>query len=157
MVKDPSDNQQPGISLHSLAGTLACMIWKGTPYYTNIDYDNTKKDPADGLPDEKVVSIVQLPVYSIDKPRTESLLILRALSNTKDGKMKKRKLIEYLENQGVIDSELSAAAKHSKLKVLLAPMSIGSLDNPLVEIEYKGRQSNVILTSQGESTLKIFG
>jgi Family of unknown function (DUF6293) len=133
------------------------MIWKGTPYYTNIDYDNTKKDPSDGLPDEKIISIVQLPVYSIDKPRPESLLILRALSNIKGGKMKKRKLIEYLENQGVIDSELSSAAKHSKLKVLLASMTVGSLDNPLVEVEYRGRQSNVILTSQGESTLKIFG
>ncbi len=33
----------------------------------------------------------------------------------------------------------------------------GGLDNPLVEVEYKGRQSNVILTTQGESTLKIFG
>ena len=89
--------------------------------YTHIDYDNTKKDPSDGLPDERIVSISQLPVYSIDRPRTESLLILSALSNIKDGKMKKRKLIEYLENQGIIDSELSAAAKHSKLKVLLTP------------------------------------
>jgi hypothetical protein len=150
-------NVSTGSKIASIAGTLACMIWKGTPYYAHVDYDITKKDPVDGLPDEKIMSIAQLPVYSIDKPRTESLLILRALSTIKDGKMKKRKLIEYLENQGVIDSELSAAAKHSKLKVLLAPMIVGSLDNPLVEVEYRGRQSNVILTSQGESTLKIFG
>lgn len=27
----------------------------------------------------------------------------------------------------------------------------------LVEVEYRGKQSNVILTTQGESTLKIFG
>ena len=47
------------------------------------------------------------------------------------------------------------ATKHSKLKVLLAPMTVGNLDNPLLEVEYKGRQSNVILTSQGESTLKF--
>jgi hypothetical protein len=33
----------------------------------------------------------------------------------------------------------------------------GGLDNPLVEVEYKCRQSNVVLTTQGESTLKIFG
>ena len=125
--------------------------------YVVIDYDNTKKDSSDGLPDEKILSITQLPVYSIDKPRNESLLILRALSYIKGSKMKKRKLIEYLEDQGIIDSELSAAAKHSKLKVLLTPMTLGSLDNPLVEVEYRGRQSNVILTSQGESTLKIFG
>ena len=53
-------------------------------------------------------------------------------------------------------ANLSAAAKHSKLKVLLAPMTVGSLDNPLVEVEYKGRQSNVILTSQGESYIEDF-
>ena len=98
-----SSNRQQFVA--QLSGTLACMIWKGTPYYTHIDYDNIMKDPLDGLPDEKIASIVQLPVYSINKPRTESLLILRALSNIKDGKMKKRKLIEYLENQGIIDSE----------------------------------------------------
>jgi len=86
-------------------------IWKGTPHYTHLDYDNTKKDPSDGLPDVDITSISQLPVYSIDKPRTESLLILRALNNIKGGKMV-RKLIEHLENQGVIDSEQSAAATH---------------------------------------------
>jgi hypothetical protein len=150
-------NVSTGSKIASTAGTLACMIWKGTPYYTHIDYENIKKDLSDGLPDERIISISQLPVYSIDKPRVESLLILRALNNIKGGKMKKRKLIEYLENQDLIDSGLSAAAKHSKLKVLLAPMTVGSLDNPLVEVEYKGRQSNIILTSQGESTLKIFG
>ncbi|MFZ0893597.1 MAG: hypothetical protein WAZ77_03750 [Candidatus Nitrosopolaris sp.] len=37
-------------------------------------------------------------------------------------------------------------------------MSIaGGLDNPLVEVEYMGRRSNFILTTQGEGTLKIFG
>jgi hypothetical protein len=150
-------NISTGTKIASIAGTLACMIWKGTPYYAHIDYDNIKKDPSDGLPDEKIISIAQLPVYSVDKPRTESLLILRELSNIKGGKMKKRKLIENLENQGIIDSELSTAAKHSKLKVLLAPLTVGGIDDPLVEVEYRGRQSNVILTSQGESTLKIFG
>jgi hypothetical protein len=40
----------------------------------------------------------------------------------------------------------------------LNPISIaGGLANPLVEVEYKGRQRNVIHTTQEESTLKIFG
>jgi hypothetical protein len=57
-----------------------------------------------------------------------------------------------------IDKDLSIAAKHSKLKGLLNPISIaGGLDNPLVEVEYTGKQSNVMLTTQGESTSKIFG
>ena len=46
-------NVSTGSKVSSIAGTLACMIWKGTPYYAHIDYDN-KKDPADGLPDENV-------------------------------------------------------------------------------------------------------
>jgi len=52
---------------------------------------------------------------------------------------------------------LSIGAKHSKLKGLLNSISIADSDNPLAEVEYKGKQSNVILTTQGESTLKIFG
>jgi hypothetical protein len=72
--------------------------------------------------------------------------------------MKKNKLLEQLEEAGPVDKNLSGAAKHSRLKGLLNPISIaGGLDNPLVEVEYKGRQSNVILTKQGESTMKIFG
>jgi hypothetical protein len=141
----------------SIAGTLACMIWKGTPYYAHIDYSD-KKDTNDGLPEENVTSLVELPVYSINRPKPESLFVLKVLSEVKERKMKKSKLIEQLEEEGLIDKDLSIAAKHSKLKGLLNPISIaGGLDNPLVEVEYRGRQSNIILTTQGKSTLKIFG
>jgi hypothetical protein len=55
----------------------------------------------------------------------------------------------------LIDNNLSIAAKHSKLKGLLNPVSIsGGSDNPLVELEYKGRQSNVIMTTQGRKHLE---
>jgi hypothetical protein len=98
-------------------------------------------------------------VYSINKPKDESLAILKILSDVKGSqKMKKNRLLEQLEEIGLVDKNLSGAAKHSKLKGLLNPISVaGGLENPLVEVEYKGRQSNVILTTQGESTLKIFG
>jgi hypothetical protein len=125
--------------------------------YAHIDYSD-KKDPDDGLPDENVISLVELPVYSINRPRPDSLFVLKLLSEVKGAKLKKSKLIEQIEEEGLIDKDLSIAAKHSKLKGLLNPISIaGGIDNPLVEVEYRGRQSNVILTSQGESTLKIFG
>jgi len=135
------------------------MIWKGTPYYAQIEY-NDKTDPEDGLPDEDVNAIDEIPVYSINKPKDESLAVLRILSNVKGSQkmMKKNRLLEQLEEAGLVDKNLSGAAKHSRLKGLLNPISIaGGLDNPLVEVEYKGRQSNVILTKQGESTMKIFG
>src|SRR6187200_3772649 len=109
-------------------------------------------------PDENVTSLVELPVYSINRPKPESLFVLKVLTEVKGGKLKKSKLIERLEEAGLIDKDLSIAAKHSKLKGLLNSISIaGGLDNPLVEVEYRGKQSNVILTTQGESTLKIFG
>ena len=125
----------------------------------DIEY-NDKTDPEDDLPDEDVNAIDEIPVYSINKPRDESLAILKILSKAKGPQkmMKKNRLLEQLEEVGLVDKNLSGAAKHSRLKGLLNPISIaGGLDNPLVEVEYKGRQSNVILTTQGESTLKIFG
>jgi hypothetical protein len=150
-------NVSTGSKVSSIAGTLACMIWRGTPYYAHIDYTN-EKDPDDGLPDENITSLAQLPVYSINKPKSESLFVLKMLSEVKGRKLKKSKLIEQLEEAGLIDKDLTIAAKHSKLKGLLNPISIaGGLDNPLVDVEYRGRQSNVMLTTQGESTLKIFG
>jgi CRISPR locus-related DNA-binding protein len=150
-------NLSTGSQIMSIAGMIACMIWGGTPYYAHIDYDNIKKDPADGLPEVKVDAIDELPVYSLSRPRLESLALLQILSKA-GGNIKKSKLIEKLEEINLIDKKQSVAAKHSRLKALLHPITVGSgIDNPLVEVEYRGKQSNVILTAQGESTLKIFG
>jgi hypothetical protein len=56
--------------------------------------------------------------------------------------MKKAKLIEQLEEIKLIDKEHSIGAKHSRLKELLHPITLGSgIDNPLVEVEYRGKQS----------------
>lgn len=70
--------------------------------------------------------------------------------------MKKSRLIEQLEDANLIDKEQSVAAKHNRLKGLLPPITVGGIDNPLVEVEYKGKKSNASLTTQGESSLKIF-
>jgi uncharacterized protein DUF6293 len=89
------------------------------------------------------------------------LAVLKILDSVKEENkpkmMKKGKLIEELEEVDLIDKNASIGAKHSKLKGLINSISIAGSDNPLVEVEYKGKQSNVILTTQGESTLKIFG
>jgi hypothetical protein len=50
------------------------MIWKGTPYYAHIGY-NDKKDPVNDLPDEDVTAIDEIPVYSINKPKAASLVV----------------------------------------------------------------------------------
>ena len=71
--------------------------------------------------------------------------------------MKKVRLIQELEEVGIFDKNASIGAKHSRLIGLLNSISIAGSDNPLVEVEYKGKQSNVILATQGKGTLKIFG
>ncbi len=67
-----------GNKVLSIVGTLACMIWKRTPYYAHIDY-NDKRDPADDLPDEDVTAIDEIPVYSINKSKADSLVVLKIL------------------------------------------------------------------------------
>lgn len=105
-------NVSTGNKVSSVAGTMACMIWKGTPYYAHMEY-NGKKDPIDGLPDEDVTTIDEIPVYSINKPKPESLAILKILENAKEGRpkmMKKSRLIEDLEEAGLIDKNASIGA-----------------------------------------------
>ena len=122
---------------------------------------NDKTDPEDSLPDENVNVIDEISVNSINKPKDESLAVLKILSNVKGSqKMMKEKQTSRTTRRSRTGRQkpIRRAAKHSRLKGLLNPISIaGGLDNPLVEVEYKGRQSNVILTTQGEGTLNIFG
>jgi len=79
---------------------------KGNPYYAHIEY-NDKKDPADGLPDEDVTAIEEIPVCSINKPKQESLSVLKILVTAKEGgrpkMMKKGRLIQELEEAGLND------------------------------------------------------
>lgn len=49
--------------------------------------------------------------------------------------MKKGRLIEELEEIGIIDKNASIGAKHSQLKGLLNSISIAGSDNPLVEVK----------------------
>jgi hypothetical protein len=58
-----------------------------------------------GLPDEDVTAIDEIPAYSINRPKPESLVVLKILDNMKEGKgrpkmMKKGRLIEELEKTG---------------------------------------------------------
>jgi hypothetical protein len=60
---------------------------KGYPYYAQIEY-NDKMDPADGLPDEDVTAIEEILVYSINKPKPESLAVLKIIERRVNGKQK---------------------------------------------------------------------
>ena len=100
-----------------------------------------------------------LPVYDINKPKRESLQVLDIL-NKAGGRMRKAQLISELERAGVIrlkDESIvkfTKAAKHSQLRVILDPME---LEWNYVKVESNGRRSEVSLTEQGITALRIFG
>ena len=138
-------NVSTGSKVSSIAGTLACMIWKGTPYYAHMEY-NDKKDPTDGLPDEDVTAINEIPVYSINKPKPESLAVLKILDSMKEGRpkmMKKGRLIEELEEAEEIDGYKSCpipkllacflSGLPQVLKIQSHPHRAGPLDFVLVQ------------------------
>ena len=88
---------------------------------TNLAHNvrSSLQDPADGLPDEDITAIDEIPVYSINKPKSESLAVLKILDIQKEEQrkiMKKNRLIERLEEEGIIVKNLSIGAKHSRLK-----------------------------------------
>ena len=150
-------NVSTGTKITAIAGMLACMLWEGTPYYSRVAYPKRKK--PEPPPSEIVDDPQLLPVYDITKPRTEHLIILGMLKSH-GGKMRKGRLIELLENRRTIGpkvevgGEFTEAAKHSQLRSMLEPML---KEWKFVKVEASGRRSEVMITDQGETALRIFG
>ena len=74
----------------------------------------TRQDPQeDGLPDEDANGIDEIPVYSINKPKDETLAVLKILNNVKGPQkvVKKNRLLEKLEEVGLVDKNLSGAGQ----------------------------------------------
>jgi hypothetical protein len=150
-------NVSTGTKITSIAGMLSCMLWDASPYYANLDY--LARENKITIPSEHIAEIESLPVYDINKPKFEVMLVLDLLKSA-DGKMKKSHLISKLEEKGIIrlkdetKKELTKSAKHSQLKAILDPMES---DWNYIRVEASGRRSEVFLTEQGRNALKIFG
>lgn len=149
-------NVSTGTKITAIAGMLSCMLWNAKPYYAPVSYAGRKRTVEIS---EHVSDPVPFPAYSIHKPKPESMLILDLLRRH-GGTMEKRRIIKELEGAGIIkkamdgEDELSASAKHSKLRSLLDPMI---RDWGLVSVHGSGRKSEVSIEEQGETALKIFG
>jgi CRISPR locus-related DNA-binding protein len=150
-------NVSTGTKITAIAGILSCMLWGATPYYARVSYPEPK---ITDLPrTEHVQEPDVLPVYKINKPRREFLLILSFLKDA-GGRLRKVHLIKKLEAVGIIGlrdetkTEFSQSAKHSQLRAILDPME---KEWGFVIVEARGRRSEVSLTEQGQTALKIFG
>ena len=149
-------NVSTGTKITAIAGMLSCMLWNAQPYYAPISYEERVRTVSTS---EHVSNPETLPAYNINKPRPEFMLILDLLLRN-GGTMKKYQMIKELEKAGVIKKaeeskgELSAPAKHSKLRSLLDPMV---REWNLVSIKASGRRSEVSIEPQGKTALRIFG
>jgi predicted transcriptional regulator len=150
-------NVSTGTKITSIAGMLSCMLWNAFPYYAHVSYPSTKEIVVP--PTEHVEEPDLLPVYDVKKPKNEHLIILSILK-ANDGKMRKARLIRDLENKGIIrlkdetKTEFTKAAKHSQLRAILDPLE---KEWGCVRVETSGRRSEVSITGQGETALRIFG
>jgi len=149
-------NVSSGTKITAIAGMLSSMLWGATPYYAPVHYPPSEKID---MPTEQVLDPDILPTYEIRKPSKDEMSVLSLLKEA-GGKMRKSKLIAKLEDEKIIRirdenvRELTDAAKHSQLRAMLDPME---KDWNFIEVESSGSRSEVILTEQGDTALKIFG
>ena len=149
-------NVSTGTKITAIAGMLSCMMWNARPYYVSVSYP--KKETKD-IPTEHILNTSVFPTYEINKPKPTFMQILHLLQSHGNS-MKKFALIDELEAMGKIRSksdsgrELDAHAKHSQLRALLDPME---KDWNLITIKASGSRSEVSITEQGETALRVFG
>jgi hypothetical protein len=147
-------NVSTGSKIISIAGMISCMLWNGSPYYTKLDYDDGGASVSTDK--RKVMQTEFLPVYQIAMPSPELLVVLSIVHKSND-RITKKALIEELQGEKMIPvypPSQPRSAPHSRLRALLDP-----LENhwKFIEVKSRGRKSEVSLTEQGKSALKIFG
>jgi Family of unknown function (DUF6293) len=150
-------NVSTGTKITAIAGTLACMLWKGEPYYAQVS-----KAWYSGLtprvrPVNDIVSRVDpVAVYELRSPSPDLVQVLEALRR-RGGELRKRELIRELGLDRPTESTgrlLSPQAQHSRLRSRLEPLE-GRWG--FVSTDFRGARGRVRLTDQGRLALALFG
>lgn len=147
-------NVSTGSKIVSIAGMIACMLWKGTPYYAKLNYEDGGSSVS--IEKRKVKETEFLPVYQINMPTPESLRVL-SIIYARNGNISKKELIKELQELRIIPEYAPSqprSAPHSRLRAILDPLE---KHWNFVEVNARGRKSEVSLTDQGTSALRIFG
>lgn len=88
------------IKIISIAGMIVCMLWKGTPYYAKLNYEDG--GPSVSTERRKVMETEFLPVYQINMPVPESLQVLSTIKEKNKVRISKKDLIEKLQDLKII-------------------------------------------------------
>jgi hypothetical protein len=108
------------IKIISIAGMIACMLWKGTPYYAKLNYEDGGSSVSTQR--RKVMKTEFLPVYQINMPTPGSLQVLSIIKEKNKGKISKKELIgepQDLEIIPVYPPSHSRSAPYSRLRAIL--------------------------------------
>jgi hypothetical protein len=149
-------NVSTGTKITAIAGTLACMLWRGEPYYVQVSrawYSGLtpKVRPVNDV----VRSVDPVSVYELRAPTTELVEVLEALDRA-GGTLRKRDLIRALGLDRPADGGRapSAQAQHSRLRLRLGPLETKW---GFVSGDSTGGRGRVRLTPQGRLALTLFG
>jgi len=148
-------NVSSGTNILCIAGTMACMMWGGAPYYV-IPKTYAPRDAPLHLGVEK---IFELPRYRMFPPSRDLIAILGFILSKKRA-VSHSELISFLKSKGLIKTE---SEKHMRPSLV----EYQQLENNFLRelrdqrgyvIETgKTRAKRVHITEEGKTALRMFG
>jgi hypothetical protein len=151
-------NVSTGTKISAIAGTLACMLWRGEPYYVQVSRSwYSSRTPTVRPINDVVRSVEPVGVYELRAPSRELVEVLEALARA-GGTMRKRELIGSLGLKAARPGEgngraPSPQAQHGRLRRRLEPLE-GKWGFVESDAGVRGR---VRITEQGRLALALFG
>lgn len=149
-------NVSTGTKITAIAGTLACMLWNGEPYYVQVSRSwYTDRPPRARGVHDVVERVDPVHVYELRAPAPELVEVLEALRR-RGGSLRKRELLRELrlDRPGPDGGPgLSPQAQHGRLSRRLEPLEHRW---GFVATESRGPGARVRLTEQGRVALTLF-
>ena len=150
-------NVSTGTKITAIAGTLACMLWNGSPYYAQVSKAwYSGRTPRVGAVTDVVERVEPVGVYELRAPAGELVEVLEALGR-RGGTLRKRDLIRELglDRPGPDGAKAaSPQAQHGRLRRRLEPLERRW---GFVRSESPGPRARILLTEQGRLALALFG
>ena len=149
-------NVSTGTKITAIAGTLACMLWRGEAYYVQVARTwYSDRSPKVRPVNDVVRSVEPVSVYELRAPGSELVELLAALDR-RGGALRKRELIRELglDRPGHDGRAPTPQAQHSRLRTLLTPLEQRW---GFVASDASGARGRVRLTDQGRLALRLFG
>ncbi|HEY6238187.1 MAG TPA: DUF6293 family protein [Thermoplasmata archaeon] len=150
-------NVSTGTKITAIAGTLACMLWRGEAYYVQLRRAwYTGLQPKIRPVNDVVRAVDPVSVYELRAPGPELVEVLDALDR-RGGTLRKRDLIRELgldRPTGSDGRSPSPQAQHSRPRTRLTPLEARW---GFVASDPGGARGRVRLTDQGRLALRMFG